>query len=261
MPRDTDGNFTLPAGNPVVTDTVISSDTHNTTQADVAQGLTDSLDRNGRGGMAAPLPFADGTVTAPGVTWTNERNTGLYRAAPGTMIVASLGNTLIRFSPSGGIEVYKNGDWRALPTLTGPAQTQSTPTTFTNATITNGSVDATAALGGLQVDGDPVVAGDPALNQMVNPQAGGMTFRYGSNIAYNGASNPTGKVQTFSTAFPTACLGVVPVIVDTGTTWAKTDTIQVAGQPNAGSFIASITTDAGDYTTNVHTFAYWAWGY
>lgn len=261
MPRDTDGNFTLPAGNPVVADTLISSDTHNTTQADVAQGITDSLDRNGRGGMEAPLPFVDGTVTAPGMTFTNERNTGFYRAAPGTIIVAALGNTLIRFSPSAGIEIYKDGNWRAIPTLTGPAQTQNTPTTFTNATITAGSVNVTSVLGGLKVDSDPVVAGDPALNQMINPQPGGITFRYASNVSYNGAVNPTGKTQSFSTAFPTACLGVVPVMVDAATSWAKTDTIAVAGQPSASSFRVVITTPAAAYSTNLHNFAYWAWGY
>ena len=259
MPRDTDGNFTLPAGNPVVTATVISSDTHNTTQADVAQGITDSLDRNGRGGMAAPLPFADGTVTAPGMTWTNERNTGFYRAAPGTMIVASLGNTLVRFSPSGGIEIYESGEWRALVRAAGSAQQVTANTSFADIWVVGGILNATE--GRLTVDSEPVVAGDVGLNQMVNPVTDGMTFRYGSNISYNGGSNPTGKVQTFSTAFPTACLGVVPVIVDTGTLWAKTDTIIVAGQPTAAYFTVAITDAAGAYSTNVHTFAYWAWGY
>jgi hypothetical protein len=47
---------------------------------DVASALTDSLDRQGRGGMLAPFRFADGTAGAPSMTWTNETNTGFYRA-------------------------------------------------------------------------------------------------------------------------------------------------------------------------------------
>jgi hypothetical protein len=39
MPRDVNGNYTLPSGNPVVTNTLISSVWANTTLSDVATGL------------------------------------------------------------------------------------------------------------------------------------------------------------------------------------------------------------------------------
>lgn len=47
MPRDVSGTYTLPAGNPVVTGTTISSTTHNSTLSDIASALTASLSIDG----------------------------------------------------------------------------------------------------------------------------------------------------------------------------------------------------------------------
>lgn len=44
MPRDINGNYTLPIGNPVVSLSTITSAWANSTLADIAQALTDSLD-------------------------------------------------------------------------------------------------------------------------------------------------------------------------------------------------------------------------
>lgn len=83
MPRNSLGTYTLPAGNPVVTGTTISSVWGNTTMSDIGTALTDSLSRSGQGGMTASLPLADGLIGAPGLTWGNEPTSGLYRAGAG----------------------------------------------------------------------------------------------------------------------------------------------------------------------------------
>jgi hypothetical protein len=83
MPRNGSGTYTLPAGNPVVSGTVIDSDWANDTLADMANEITNSLSRTGAGGMLAAFRVADGTVNTPGLAFTNETNTGLYRAASG----------------------------------------------------------------------------------------------------------------------------------------------------------------------------------
>ncbi len=83
MPRNSSGTYTLPAGNPVVTGTTISSTWANTTLSDLATAMTDSLSRSGQGGMLAAFPLFAGTVGAPGLTWTLESNSGLYRAGAG----------------------------------------------------------------------------------------------------------------------------------------------------------------------------------
>jgi hypothetical protein len=89
--RNSSGTYSLPTGNPVVAGTTISVTTHNTTMSDIASELTDSLSRSGKGGMSAALKVTDGTVAAPGYSFTNEAGTGLYR----------IGSTDVGFSVNG----------------------------------------------------------------------------------------------------------------------------------------------------------------
>lgn len=84
MSRDSSGAYTLPASNPVVTLTTVASSWANATMADLAAELTNSLDRQGRGAMLAPLQAYNGSVLAPGMTWAAETNSGWYRVAAGS---------------------------------------------------------------------------------------------------------------------------------------------------------------------------------
>lgn len=65
MPRNGSGTYSLPAGNPVVTGTTISSTTHNTTMSDVATALTGSLAKDGQTTPTNNLPM--GTYKHTGV--------------------------------------------------------------------------------------------------------------------------------------------------------------------------------------------------
>ena len=101
MPRNSSGTYTLPAGNPVVPNTLIESVWANTTCADIGQSLTDSLDRFGRGTMLAPLKIFDGTVAAPGLSFGSEGSTGIYRTGAGTWNLAILGVAVALLTASG----------------------------------------------------------------------------------------------------------------------------------------------------------------
>lgn len=90
MPRNAAGLYTLPDP-PRVPNTVIDSPDENATRDDIATELTNSLDRNGRGGMLAPFRIADGTLAAPGLAFLNEPGTGLWRAGAGDMRLAVQG--------------------------------------------------------------------------------------------------------------------------------------------------------------------------
>jgi hypothetical protein len=79
MPRNASGVYSLP-NPPVVPDTVIESVDENETRSDMETELTNSLDRNGRGGMLAPLRTTDGNITVPGLSWVSETTSGWYRA-------------------------------------------------------------------------------------------------------------------------------------------------------------------------------------
>ena len=47
IPRNPNGDYILPAGNPVVSGTIIDTDWANPTLADIANEITNSLSRNG----------------------------------------------------------------------------------------------------------------------------------------------------------------------------------------------------------------------
>lgn len=78
MPRNAAGIYSLP-NPPVVSGTNIESADENDTRDDLAQEITYSLDRNGRGSMLAALKLFDGTSLAPGLTWGSDTDSGLVR--------------------------------------------------------------------------------------------------------------------------------------------------------------------------------------
>lgn len=98
MPRDSNGVFTLPSSvNPVVTGTTIDPSWANPTMADMAQGVSDSLDRYGRGGMLAVFKVLSGTPAAPGLSFNVETTTGLSLPAAGEMVISVGGTEVARF--------------------------------------------------------------------------------------------------------------------------------------------------------------------
>jgi len=98
MPRDPAGNYTLPAGNPVITGTVITSTWANPTMSDIGAEIGNSLSRDGQGGMRAPLEFADGTTNDPSITFVTEPTLGIYRAANQTLGIVGVGIDIALFN-------------------------------------------------------------------------------------------------------------------------------------------------------------------
>ena len=120
MPRDASGNYTLPAGNPVISGTVIESTWANPTMTDIGQAITDSLDRFGRGGMVAPFKFVDGAQAAPGIAWANEVGTGFYRSGNADMRAVITGFPSQRWTLNNS-SLYKGGTWYPIYTQQGGA--------------------------------------------------------------------------------------------------------------------------------------------
>jgi hypothetical protein len=110
MPRDVNGTYTLPAGNPVQPDTVIDVDWANPTMTDLATAMTNSLSRNGNGGMLAPFQNSDGVVALPGMTWANEPSSGWYRSGTGEAVYSTLGTNAFRITAAGAF-VWKIDQW------------------------------------------------------------------------------------------------------------------------------------------------------
>jgi len=116
MPRDGSGNYTLPAGNPVISGTTISSAVNNTTMSDLAVAMTDSLSRTGSGGMLVPFLNADGVVALPGIAWANQPNMGFYRPGLDEMRVSVAGIDKARFTSdaSNPMDIFVGAMWVAV---------------------------------------------------------------------------------------------------------------------------------------------------
>lgn len=119
MPRNSSGNYTLPAGNPVVSGTLIEASWANDTLSDLAVAMTESLSRDGEGGMTAALRVIDGTASVPGIGFSNETNSGLYRSAAGDWYLVVQGAGVFRLQ-STGVTVDGDLDVTGNLTFSGP---------------------------------------------------------------------------------------------------------------------------------------------
>ena len=106
MSRNGTGTYNLPAGNPVVTGTTISSTWANTTLTDIATALTNSVAADGQTPITGALIGASGTVVFGGV--------GQTRIPSGTTAQRSATpvDGMIRFNTDlQQYEGYRNGSW------------------------------------------------------------------------------------------------------------------------------------------------------
>ena len=121
MSRDGNGNYTPPL-NPVVGGQPIEADWANDTINDLAVALTDSLSRSGNGNMLAPFRATDGTITIPSISFTNEPNSGLYRAGTGDYRLCVNGKDKARIRDVNGMAAFQvfdlagTGAWETLAT-------------------------------------------------------------------------------------------------------------------------------------------------
>lgn len=133
--RNSGGTYSLPTGSTVTSGTTITSTWANTLTGDIATELTNSLDRNGRGAMLAPLQCSSGSVSAPSLTFSADTDTGLYRIGannPGMSV--------------GGVKVQEwattGSTFPLLLAVTG-AQTNAAGLTATQSTSNGSAITAT----------------------------------------------------------------------------------------------------------------------
>lgn len=201
MPRDSSGNYTLPAGNPVVTGTTIASTWGNATMNDLGTEMTDSLSRSGKGAMLAQFKATDGTVGAPGMAFGTEPGTGFYRKATGTVGLAIIGTEVIEFTAAG--EANLGG------TLTVAG------VNVNNAAILTAGTVATARLGSGTANNTTFLRGDQSYAQPSAAQVTGL-----------------GSLATLNTA---AAANVSGGVLRQATLGSGVVTVQSGGSPSGGS--------------------------
>lgn len=101
MPRNAQGQYFLPDGNPVTPGELIKAEWANSTMDDIATALTNSLDRAGAGGMTGPLKAAAGTQQRPGITFVEDVTSGLFKEAAGVVTAVAEGQKQAFWSKNG----------------------------------------------------------------------------------------------------------------------------------------------------------------
>lgn len=101
MPRNAQGQYFLPDGNPVVPGELIKAEWANSTMDDIANAITESLDRAGYGGMTAPLKCFAGTAGRPGITFVEDVTSGLYKKSNGVVSAVAAGVEQAYWSSNG----------------------------------------------------------------------------------------------------------------------------------------------------------------
>ena len=215
MPRNGAGTYTLPAGNPVITNTNITADWGNDTMEDIGNELTNSLSREGDGGMNAPLRFTNGDINAPGIAWVAETNTGFYYAGPGEFWVTVLGTDVVQFTDNGlliptGIDL----------TVQGEVSLEGALNVVGNFSVDTNKFTVAAA------SGNTTVAGTLAATGALTAAAGTFTSASATSLAVglNGATNPAFTVDS--------------------STGSQVAGLKVTGAATAGT-VAVVVTDSG----------------
>ena len=279
MPRNGSGTYTLPSGNPVVANTTIEANWANTTLDDVGNEITESLSRNGEGGMLAPLRSYAGTASVPGVAWADETTSGFYWAGANEWYAVSVTTPVVKFT-STEVTIPAGITFTATDALVGkatniaggaankiPVQSGANTTTFINApTVSNtflewsgsafqwvanalGTVTSVGVSGGttgLTTSGGPVTAsGTITLAGTLAATNGGTaqsTWTTG-DILYSSASNTLSKLNVGSTGQVLTIAGGVP-------TWATDAGTGTVTSVAVSGGTTGLTTSGGPVTTS-----------
>lgn len=220
MPRNGTGSYSLPAGNPVVTGTVISSTTHNNTMSDVATALTNSIANDGQTTPTADLPM--GTYKHTGVGNATAR-TNYYTAAQaqdGSIIyVGTVGGTadVITLTPAPAITAYAAG--QRFRFIASGANT-------TNVTVNVSGVGAVA----LTKNGSTaLIAGDITSGALIDITHDGTRFQL-NNVSSSGAGSVVTTTGTQTLTNKTLTAPVIGTISNTGTLTLPTSTDTLVGR-------------------------------
>jgi len=145
MSRNGSGTYTLPAGNPVVTGTTITSSWANTTMQNIADGLTQSVASDGQTPMSGALNMTANKITNLGTpTVSTDATTKAYvdltQTASGITGGSINGTTIGNTTPSTGAFTNLSATGTVSFTSTGAAAMPSGTTAQQPVSSTNGMI-------------------------------------------------------------------------------------------------------------------------
>jgi hypothetical protein len=171
---------------------------------DMANEITNSLSRTGAGGMLAPFRIADGTVTAPGLSYLNETNTGLYRSGAGSTWMSVLGVNTVQFSTVGvNIPSGKSFTNQGATFLTSTLAVTGATTIASTLAVT-GAITATGGVVG-NVTGNVTSSGTSNFTEVVI--SGSLDMTAGSAATITGLSTPVNASDAANKGYVDSVLG------------------------------------------------------
>jgi len=221
MPFNGSGTYTLPAGNPVVTGTTISSSTTNTTNSDIATALTNCITRDGQSTPSANLPMnakkltglAAGTSAGDSVRYEQ-----VLLLAGGTMTGTVTLVTPILGTPTSGtlssctVDGTNGVGYKNIP------QTGSDKTTaYTLATGDVGKYVGVGTSGSIVVPTSTFANGDAI--SVYNNTTGNITITTSAPTAYIGGTN------TVKTSITLATRGIATILFVSATVCVVTGNV------------------------------------
>ena len=271
MPRNGSGTYSLPAGNPVVTGTIISSTTHNNTMSDIASEMTNSVDKDGQTVLTGIIDHNGnniildtdgdtlldlGTDDQVGITIAGAADflflANIFRALSGSVLET---NTINETTAASGVTIdgvlLKDNTVLAGTLLLGAGSVtdSSGAITFGNENL---STTGTAATGALTVTGDltatsgNLVIGTSGKGIDFDAAAGGTSqlldwYEEGTFtpiITFGGAH--VGAVYNLQTGYYTRVGDLVTAMIEVGTSTksSSTGTAEISGLPFAATGVS-----------------------
>lgn len=195
MPRDGNGTFSLPAGNPVVTGTTISSTVQNNTMNEVAAALTASIASDGQTTPTADLKMGAFKHKNVGNAGSRISTNANYASAADvqdgtiTYLTAVAGTNTVTASAPLGLAAYVTGQRFVFI----PAATNSGATTL--------SINSIGAKN-VFYNGAASTGSDLMIGQAVEVEYDGTQFQimanagFGGQIKFPATQNPSSNVNT-----------------------------------------------------------------
>jgi hypothetical protein len=234
MARNGSGTYNLPAGNPVVTGTTISSTTTNNTFSDIATALTGSISKDGQTTPTSNLPMGGyaHTGVADATVRTQYASVGQVQDGTPQYLTSVAGTNVITATGALGLSAYVTGQ-----TFRFVAAGASTGAVTLN-------INAIGAKSLVKTDGSALVSGDIASGAAVQVMYDGTNFQLLSDA--NGAS------ETVTTLTATTKV-VTPQVGSSSGAFtiqsANTTAVTVDASQNVGIGTASPTQKLQVYTS------------